>query len=53
MSLVKLIICVDIAGIVDRLDSLVKYAEHNVNDHGAEIDPEKVFECLTCAEVQK
>ena len=53
VSLVKLIISVNAAGVIDGLDSLVKNAENNVNNARYEVDPEHVFECLTSAKVQK
>ena len=48
-----MIICIDATGIVDWLNSFIEHAEDNVHDHSSQVDPEKIFECLSCAEVQK
>lgn len=40
IALVKLIISIDTASIIDWLDSFVKNAEDNVHDDGCHVNPE-------------
>ena len=53
IALVQLVICINAASIINRLDSLIDYAENDVNYHCSEVDPEQVFECFSSTEVQE
>ena len=50
---IQLTVCINIAWVIDWLNSFVYHAEKDVNNHWCQINPEKIFECLPGLKVEE